>query len=532
MAEMSFENIFPGGFASNLRRVFVPCSRIVSEEKTDRSAILLQNRVLHQFTASDHPVCTVDEGGFVILDFGRELSGGIRLVTDRCQPFSLRIRFGESVSECCGSPDPDHALHDMILTLPGLGAVDFGATGFRFVRLDAVSNAAKLVNVIALADIAPYSQRGVFHSSDERLNRIFDTAVHTVRLNIQDHIFDGIKRDRLLWGGDLHPEVSAILGVFGEIPEIDTTLSELCFHTSEGKFVNNLSSYPLWLLWVIRDLWFYSGRKSVLEKFRKFITDESSKLVSYISSGGTLAMPEPRFLDWPSSSDPAAVDAGLHALGIISLKAAAEMLSELQCSITHITDALGRLLRQVPDPGTSKTAAALLTLAGAGNYTGVLENEPFCNISTFLGSYVIFAKENSRSLELIKKYWGAMLDMGATSFWEDFDLEWCGNAFAIDQMPIPGKQDIHADFGNYCYKGLRHSLCHGWAAGPAAWCLRRVLGVAPAAPGFAKVRFSPDLCGMEFACGAIPTPHGDIKVSLKKNCEPEITLPDGVEIVL
>lgn len=532
MAEMSFDNIFPGGFVSNLRRVFVPCSRIVAEENCDRSAVFLQNRTLHQFTSSDYPVCTIREGGFVILDFGRELSGGIRLVTDRCDPFGVRIRFGESVSECCGLPDRDHALHDVTLTIPGLGAIDFGATGFRFVRLDAVSKAAKLVNVIALADISPHLQRGVFHSSDERLNRIFDTAVHTVRLNIQDHIFDGVKRDRLLWGGDLHPELAVILNVFGEIPEIESTISELCLHTARGKCVNDLSSYPLWMLWVIRDLWFYSGRISVLEKFRKFIEDESGKLVSYVNSDGTLELPGHRFLDWPSSSDPAAVNAGLHALGVISLKAAEEMLNCLQVSATHISDALNRLSRAVPDPGSSKTAAALLTLAGLGDFTAVLENQPFRNISTFLGSYVIFAKENCRALELIKRYWGAMLDMGATGFWEDFDLDWCNNAFPIDQMPVSGKRDIHADFGNYCYKGLRHSLCHGWAAGPAAWCLRRVLGVTPAAPGFKKVRFSPDLCGLEYASGAVPTPYGDIKVSLKKDCEPEIILPEGVETVL
>jgi hypothetical protein len=121
--------------------------------------------------------------------------------------------------------------------------------------------------------------------------------------------------------------------------------------------------------------------------------------------------------------------------------------------------------------------------------------------------------------------------MGATSFWEDFDLAWCENAFRIDQMPVSGKRDIHADFGSYCYKGLRHSLCHGWAAGPAAWCSRKILGVTPAAPGFSKITFTPDLCRLEYASGTIPTPCGEISVKLKQGAEPEITLPPQVEIV-
>lgn len=40
-----------------------------------------------------------------------------------------------------------------------------------------------------------------------------------------------------------------------------------------------------------------------------------------------------------------------------------------------------------------------------------------------------------------------MLDLGATTFWEDFNLDWIPNAAPIDE-PVPaGKKDIHGDFG-------------------------------------------------------------------------------------
>ena len=35
----------------------------------------------------------------------------------------------------------------------------------------------------------------------------------------------------------------------------------------------------------------------------------------------------------------------------------------------------------------------------------------------------------------------------------------------IDVFPVKGKVDIHGDFGAFCYKGYRHSLCHGWSSG-------------------------------------------------------------------
>jgi alpha-L-rhamnosidase len=37
----------------------------------------------------------------------------------------------------------------------------------------------------------------------------------TVHLCMQDYLWDGIKRDRLVWIGDMHPEVSTINAVFG-----------------------------------------------------------------------------------------------------------------------------------------------------------------------------------------------------------------------------------------------------------------------------------------------------------------------------
>jgi hypothetical protein len=57
-----------------------------------------------------------------------------------------------------------------------------------------------------------------------------------------------------------------------------------------------------------------------------------------------------------------------------------------------------------------------------------------------------------------------MLAKGATTFWEDFDLDWCENSSTIDRFPKKGQRDIHGDFGAYCYLGFRHSLCHGWSS--------------------------------------------------------------------
>ena len=65
-----------------------------------------------------------------------------------------------------------------------------------------------------------------------------------------------------------------------------------------------------------------------------------------------------------------------------------------------------------------------------------------------------------------KKRWrsfriDAMLDLGATTFWENFTYQEQINAVGIDELPDPTRFNIHADGGAHCYIGLRASLCHG-----------------------------------------------------------------------
>ena len=125
--------------------------------------------------------------------------------------------------------------------------------------------------------------------------------------------------------------------------------------------------------------------------------------------------------------------------------------------------------------------------------------------------------------------------MGATTLWEDFDVDWLkDNPQTLTDLPSDDKKNIHRDYGKYCYKGLRHSLCHGWTSGIYAFLIRTVLGVKPVGNGFEKVEIKPNLLGLKHAEGKIPTPYGDIFVSHRlENGEiiSDIVLPEGVERV-
>ncbi len=130
----------------------------------------------------------------ILLDYGRELHGGIRLVIGSANAASsqVRIRFGESVGECCAEYDGgmnwkgftsnDHATRDALYLIPRYGQMEIGSTGFRFVRIDLVDKNRKLYLKEATAILRyrdlPYS--GSFHCSDARLDSIWITGAYTV----------------------------------------------------------------------------------------------------------------------------------------------------------------------------------------------------------------------------------------------------------------------------------------------------------------------------------------------------------------
>ena len=101
--------------------------------------------------------------------------------------------------------------------LPWLGKVSVGPSGFRFVRIDSLETTlpVELIEVRAVLVLRDIPTLGSFRCENERLNQIWKTGAYTVHLNMQEYLWDGIKRDRLVWVGDMHPEVSTINAVFG-----------------------------------------------------------------------------------------------------------------------------------------------------------------------------------------------------------------------------------------------------------------------------------------------------------------------------
>ena len=396
-------------------------------------------------------VAALPPGASILLDFGRELHGALQLNSGPMPGNAvaqLRLRFGESASEAMGAPNNDHAMHDFPILLPPMAAQEYGMTGFRFARLDNIGAIeVPIVAARAISLMRPLDEIGSFECSDARLNQIWRVGADTVALCMQDFLWDGIKRDRLVWMGDLHPEVAVVSAVWGAHPIVPGSLdwgarphqSRRVDERHRVVFAVVDSDSARLVRRARRPRLFGCGNGSICSICCRNVLEQ-------IGEDGEISWRGWRFLDWPSSALPHAVDAGLVALLVMTLEAARELCAlwgeaAMEGRCRAALETLRGLVLSVP--ADSKQASSLLALADLAPATAINENvlalHPLEGLSTFYGYYVLQARalagDTDGALEVIRRYWGAMLDLGATSFWEHFELEWAQGAARIDEIP-------------------------------------------------------------------------------------------------
>lgn len=523
--------------------------KISAENNCENSHIILEEMARQVVLFGEEPHLKVKKGGWIILDFGVELQGGVLITLPNIPPDThMRLVFGESVSEAMSSigeknATNDHAIRDITLPVTCWQSFRYGNTGFRFVKIEAVDNDIEVSTVQAVLEYSDAEYKGEFESNDELLNTIWKTGAYTVHLNMQEYIWDGVKRDRIVWVGDMHPEVSTILSVFGDNPSIKKSLDFISKYTPIHKWINNMPSYNLWWLIIQYDYYMFTGDIEYLRAQSEYIIKMTKHILSYINSDGSHNI-ENLFVEWNSYQTEYS-NAGFQALLTIGLNTMADLCnildnSELEKQCREMAEATKKHIYLYSG---NKQVAAMVSLAEMVSSKEISDNVikkgHSEGLSSFWGFYTLKALAKSgdmeEALDIIRGYWGKMLEMGATTFWEDFDIKWTENAARIDEVVPEGKVDIHGDFGKFCYKGFRHSLCHGWASGPTAFLSQQVLGVKILKPGCKKVAIKPQLGDLKWAKGKVPTPFGEITVK-HTACDGEIlteyTAPEEIEVVV
>lgn len=447
--------------------------RVVDSSLATGAENLLTRQTL-QIGLTERTTTEIKQCGHVILDFGQELRGGVRILYASRQSCRVRIRFGESLSECCAelggtqNATNDHGLRDQELVLPKLSDTTFGNTGFRFVRLDFLEDGV-LKTVVAVNHILKKPARYRYQGGDARIGQIYDAAKRTIDLcSAGSYIWDGIKRDRLVWIGDLHPEMLALTTLYGRLPAIERSLEFIKQQTPLPAWMNNIPMYSLWWIIILADYCQITHADTFAQRQLGYLQGILHQMDGCILHDGALSYPS-YFVDWPTRGQEDEIH-GARAINVLAAKKAIFLLERFGQDTTLARSLLERLLKVDILPKSSKQVLGLKHFAVGLTKTDQekLLQGGARGFSTFMSYYILTAVasfDKAAAISLMKEYYGSMLDMGATTFWEDFDLRWAENACPIHQLPSPEQRDIHGDFGAFCYKGFRHSLCHGWSAG-------------------------------------------------------------------
>ena len=507
-------------------------TRILSAENAEHTEVLLQESTL-QIGLGERTLCRLSGKGHLLLDFGKELSGGVRILTFHAKNGRIRVRFGESVSEACAelggaqNATNDHSLRDFQTELQNYSDMTFGQSAFRFVRIDSTEEKAELSikSVVLACDTDTRPEIGTFSCNDPQVNAIWSTASHTLRLCLQNGYFwDGVKRDRLVWIGDLYPEMRAAHCLFGDVPETLHSLRYAMEETPLPQWVSKMPAYSLWWLVNLCDEYAVNGNPDTFAEFLPYIQGLIRQISEHVATDGSTLYPS-NFIDWPSfyvrGGEPEKqvdVLAGMHYLTCIAIRKTATLLSVYGENTALCEDILLRLDRKSHTVCRYKQIAALGVWAGEQTvrHRELLLQGGAKGLSTFMSYPILTAVaafgQYDTALRMMKDYYGGMLSVGATTFWEDFDLDWLENTTRIDELPRAGQTDIHGDRGAFCYTGFRHSLCHGWSAGVIPYLVETVVGVRQLGSGMRHLTVQPHLSGLKHVKATVPTPQGAVTI--------------------
>lgn len=489
-----------------LEKKYQPISLVTVEKNEEGNAVVASREDI-----AEMPQRLLRKGDSICMDFGDHHVGYVTLKlksagSPQDAPAYLRLKFAELASEILDDSSTyagwiskgwiqEEYIHiDVLpceLKLPRRYA-------FRYLEVLAIDTSAKFQVVVEEAEltaVSAVSMDGVkpIEGLPEDLQKIDRASLKTLQ-DCMQHVFeDGPKRDRRLWIGDLRLQAKTNYATFRNY-----NLVKRCMYLfaglirDDGKIGACLFTEPVMqvddtFLWdyslffvsilydyyqetkdveIVKELWptAYRQIELALDDMKDGMLDNSTN--SMIA-----------FIDWKDGMDR---QAAAHGVWIYCLRHA-QVLSELAgdaAGNAHVDELLAAALDVARNhfwdeeqgffvSGTRRevswSSQAWMVLADVFDLeksrelmNHLVEVNPEVGVATpYAYHHVIEALlhvgEKEKALDLMRTYWGGMINLGADTFWEAFDP----------------KDPLASPYGN----SQVNSFCHAWSCTPA-WLLR------------------------------------------------------------
>ncbi|MDL4817285.1 alpha-L-rhamnosidase-related protein [Actinomadura opuntiae] len=482
---------------------------------------------------------------------------------------------GTAVSTALGAPASDESPG-----LAGVGGLDTLTPGgkgrvtakfhggFRFVLLTLTTPGTVSISGAGVDFQAfratPRDYAGWFLSSDRQLNKMWYSGAYTVQLNMKApglnglpdaRIYDGAKRDRSIWTGDLIVQEPTVLSTLGDAgaPYVKSSLDVLlASQRADGAFPgspdfakgrnpagsplfysNNYSEYGSR---AFIDYYRYTGDEAYIRAALPALRRELAYNATFVNGNDLVVSNDRDYWQATQTGEVTKYSVDYYALlremawverKVGSADAAADDDSRAEAVKTAINTRLwnpdlgaygqssdnpGRLVEDanaaalqygiVPEDRRASVLAALKKLwtpygtilgPGLADPTGHTI-EPYGNGMETAGRFA--AGDTAGAFDLMRRTWGQMVD-------------------ERDPLYTGGLWEFKNNSGGV--NRTTASLAHGWAASPTVQLTEQVLGIAPADPGYASWSIKPRPGTLKWSKGAVPTKNGTITAGWTSN---------------
>jgi Bacterial alpha-L-rhamnosidase C-terminal domain/Bacterial alpha-L-rhamnosidase 6 hairpin glycosidase domain len=496
-----------------------------------------------------------------------------------------------------------HTLPLNSAALPGVVADTQIRGGFRYltlfldgpgsIDLDQVS--VEFTPAPEQRDLRDY--QGWFLCSDHLLNKIWYAGAYTVQLNTgasdtakswpyrqgeRDHadnqvpyadpkaevIYDGAKRDRIVWQGDLSVQAPVTYLSTADIPAVDNSLASLAAQQLPDGYMPAESlvgqhnrdeerTYGEYVTWFINNMavhWLYTGDKVFLQRWWPALQSAAAWLESVRAQDpqGLIAFQTVGSCGHYGYSD-CGHETYVNALYVRNLMQMAELATALDEGTTATTyqsradsvaeainsqlwdDSAGayRLSREITNayPQDANATAVLTGVANSDRAKRALNYLQTHNWSS-LGALTVSPETPNPSVSPFYSPLPSGFEVEARLTANDptgqlqlTALQLMRSFWGYQLSQDPGSsfwEHVEPD-GTPNLKQFS-SLAHGWAAGPVISLTTEVLGVQPTDPGFSRYTVIPHPADLAWAQGRVPTPYGPIDVGWEREANGQFTM--------
>ncbi len=403
----------------------------------------------------------------------------------------------------------------------------------------------------------PIEKEGIFETSNSGLNKVYDVCKHTLKICRQTLHLDSTKHQELLaCTGDYNIESLMTMFCFGDMRLAEFDLMRTADWLEANNGVMFHTTYSLIWVQMLHDVYMITGRKEILHYCKNALSKLLERFDSYKDENGIIENPPDfMFVDWtvidgfsmhhpPKALGQTVLNAFyynalINAIKIYSYIDEHNISNELKikaknfkAEFNHVFfdkdkqlyfDGLGTPYggekhyhpANVNKKYFSKYPNILASLYGLADdelakdvLDRIIFDDSLQDIQPYFMHYLLCAV---RKYGMFEKYGMKLLER-----WIPV-VEECDKGLAEGWI---------APEESYSFD---HS--HAWGGTPAYQMPMAITGFEILEPGMKKLKFNPNLFGLDYAHITIPTDYGYIDFNAEKGRRAVITAPEEIEII-